>query len=308
MAHLNSLQPVSAPADPEEIWLYIMWGQSLISAPRDPSDVSTYPFYWHQPGAKIPGAKCWDKIGRNSWNGMALVDSTRANEPHAWRDLEPGFEVAGYPWEATPADPHRAWYMMFAHLMRSHKGRKVYIVQYGPGGSTLGDRGGGNPFWSTSQLGQGGQSYLDVLMDAYWAPALTAALAEVGGDRQKLVLGGIVVLQGTSEPAADAAEWKNEFLAIADHQRATINPSNPNAIPYVIIQTPPKPEIVGLSTVIELQEQAATERENMVFVPSNEIKRGSDGTHLGTFGNDQLGAAMFRALVDKEGLRAPQGD
>ena len=328
--------PRTAPADQSEIDMVAMIGQSQLQGNGNNAE-GPGRFYFQNRYVEIPGAFIWDKLARSNSNDLSLVDSSRSNEAHEFKPLEMGYTgAATYPWDKTHNRDDNGPEMMLAHLWRQHTGRRLFIVKYAVGGSTLLDKGAPSFYWHPDGIG-GGRSYLEIFLTAYWGPALTAALAEVGGDRQKIKFRGVVSCQGTSEAfsAAAAGAWESSMTDIINHVRPIIaDTGEATQIPWLILQTPPTPPTrepaysaacapEDIWTIRSYQADTAASLANVDVRDTINCKSGvaafmphppapqtpiADTLHINTEGSNHMGAIIFRWMDGVTPYAGPHGE
>lgn len=312
----------TAEPDQQKIRIFCVWGQSHVTGGGALDGVAlSDPQWYHQAGNKVPGCYIWDKIKRTPPQERTLVtvDATRSNEPHAWQEMTPGYS-AGDPieaWITPPVTPSGGWDMLFAHLWREHTGERIFIVKMGPGGSTIQVKPG-SPDWNTASLGSGTDSHLDVLLDGYWAPALAAAITMAGGDRDKVTLGGVISMIGSSDifDAPAMAAYQANLTAIIAHIRGVMaQPGDDLLVPWLIMKSPlpestiPAPTLrQDVATIRGHQQAVADALTNITVGDAAGMKYGSDDIHLDWTGNAQLGTEMFRKTLGMVGYVGPEGD
>lgn len=279
--------------------LYVLWGQSHMYGTK--SFVDGFPeAQWNRFGPPIPGAYIWDKLGRPNRSNVDLSDALRGNEPHAWKPLGAGFGTGGpdYPWEDPTTNPSFGPEMQMAHALRAQTGESVALVKFAVGGSQLANLAD-VPNWNVNRLGAGNASLLQILLEAYLAPALEQAKVLCEEQGLELSLGGVVSMIGTSDARrpADAQAYGANLLDCIDHVRQVLNPPHPELVPWLVLQTPryvgPDGEkLAFLATVRSAQAQAASAR------PAVEVRDTVDfrltGTHFEPRGTAGLGQTMFR--------------
>lgn len=290
---------------------FLAWGQSFIGAPpQSPPDTEVHPY--EAAGYQIEGCEIWDKEGSPLAEADTLVDTGNSDTPWQFRPMEPGYSSSGdRPWVAPPTDPSRTWDLAFAYNYRQWTGERVRMVRFGPGGSHFWDRGNNEPLWNVSELGNS-RSYLDILMETYWAPALAAMVAEVGGNRNLVKFGGVICQLGISDTGDDeAAElYQSNLQAAYDYITAIISPSDPTRVPWLQILSPVSSTLnqERIATVRAGQKAFAAANANVTWIDSQNHARGADNFHWGGKGNRQMGTGVFRWAFQQEGFPAPQGD
>lgn len=311
-----------APPANGEVDLFLGAGQSHILGGWDRDELlAPIPFrrHWHHyQGVEAPGAYVWDKAGRLNWLSMDLTDPNRSNEAHQWRPLTLGYSPQGqYPWEGgTIATDVRTWDMKFAHLWRMHTGRTAYIVRCGFGGTVMEPRVGGDPpnpwGWKTSLVGTPTASLTQVMMQSYWAPALTALLAAQNGQRNQIRLRGVIWCQGSSDAleAPNIPLYKQHTLDFIDFVSNIIAPGEGAQVPWLLLGSPRGngPLLPGIDSIRADQKEIGDERANVTYADAISCQIGEDGIHMNTKGNDQLGALIFRHVKEFVGYRGPHGE
>ena len=293
------------------VTMYLAWGQSFIgSPPQSPPDAEVHPY--EAAGYQIEGCEIWDKEGSPLANTDATVDTGNGDAAWQFRPMEPGYSNEGdRPWVAPPTDPSRTWNLAFAYNYRQWTGERVRLVKFGPGGSYFFDRGNGAPLWNTSMLGTS-RSYLDIMMETYWAPALAAAIAEVGGDRNLVKFGGVICQLGVSDTfsAASVAAYQSSLQAAHDHIVGIISPSDPGRVPWLQLLSPVSPTLNQdyIKSIRQAQRDFAADNVNVTAIDSQNHETGADNFHWGGKGNRQMGMGIFRWAFGQEGFPGPLGD
>ena len=223
--------------------LFVLWGQSHVMGAGFRSDTGETD--WPQDGRPVAGCYIWDKYARLNWNDATLVDANRSGEAHEFKPLTMGFggeyivegtPVNRYPWESFPEETTIGPEVQLAYDVRRITGDSVLIVKFAVSGTQVTNQ----PFacWNVAKTGS--DSYIETLLDAYWAPALTAAIAMAGGDKSKVVLGGIASMIGFSDSRyeTDANAYEADYTATIAAIRARIDADTGGNVPYLVCKTP----------------------------------------------------------------------
>ena len=311
----NSVEP-----DQEKIRIFLVWGQSHVSGGGVLDGLAIQdPQWFHHPGHAVPGCYHYDKTKRFGGQPVDLstTDSTRGGEAHAWQEMTAGYAGADpiEPWISDPVSPLGGWDMLFAHRWRQHTGERIFIVKMGPGGSKLFP---GVPDWNVATVGGGTDSFLEVLMDGYWAPALEAAITMAGGDRNKVTLGGVISIIGSSDSvsAAAIAAFPANMTNVIAHMRGILaQPGEDTDIPWLLVKsplpesTPGNPDLrEDVAAIRAHQQTVADTLTNVTLADAGGMHFGPDNIHFSWEGNAQLATELFNKTLAMTGYVGPVGD
>lgn len=317
-----------ARASQDDVWVYLVWGQSMIGGGFDRNE-SEIDVFWHDPDFVVPGCYAWNKQWTTGYATAELVDSARSNADFDWKPLRTGaIEQYKYWWEPGSTFTYveggetieryfPIWNQSFIQRLRTMSGRRIYLVQCAFGGSTLQQNGSAN-HWSVDGLATPTTSYLHMMMESYWKLALQSIVTAVGGDRTKIKMGGVVSMIGTSEvfSTAAASAYGTHLGEIIDYVRGIIAPDEEESLPWLVLPPPRSLGLIvsGVDTVAAIDTiragaaSAASARTGVDFIDCINCPQGSDGVHFGAVGNDVLGAIIAEWALGVTPYTDPQGD
>ncbi|MEZ6004308.1 MAG: sialate O-acetylesterase [Planctomycetota bacterium] len=279
--------------------IYVLWGQSHIQGTKShASGVPDVP--WPRFGAPVPGALIWDKLGRLNRANLDLVDTEQAGEAHRFRPLGAGFGAGGpnYPWVDPGPDPSFGPELVLAHNLRMWSGESVAIVKFAVSGSQVADLDD-VPNWNVAALGRGDFSHLQVLLEAYLAPARSAAARDFPPAGLPVAWGGVISMIGTSDARheQDAVAYGQNLTGIIQHVRHWMHPAHPERVPWLVLQSPRYVDPDGLElahirTVRTAQAKVANALPGVDVADCVDSRLG--GTHFEPRGTAALGALMAR--------------
>lgn len=319
--------------DPD-IVLFIMWGQSHMAGADSyvghiNFDLNTLDAYTTEMSytvnlrlnlslePSLGPTNCWifDRCVKDN-KDLSAVKDTLTDSYSQWRRLTVGYGGIGYyPWlrDDTEPDPERPLVLecfgpelAFADAYQKATGKRVGIVKYAIGGSTV-VQNDGTPTasWNAAHRNEGGR--IGKLLDLYWGPAKAAAVSLVGGDSSKVKIGGILQMIGFTDANSEVSSlaYEQNIRDIISLLRSEILPGDPTSIPYLISKTP----YTNTPTIVEpyrtyldnnraAQETIAGDTTNVSFVETSYIRQRdavyTPRLHFDGYGNLQLGTSFAR--------------
>lgn len=301
------LQDIAArpiPSAPPRLRLYILWGQSHIAGAKSfASGLNNT--QWPRTGAPLPGTWIWDKWGRSNRYDLSLQDAAQGDEAHAWKPMQAGYGGGGpdYPWIDPTPNPSFGPEIVMAHSLRAHSGEVIGFIKLAVGGSQVAALPG-VPNWNVKTIGQGNFSYLQILRDAYWLPALAAAREWAEAEGWELTLGGVVSMIGTSDARrrADAEAYEDNLLAVIDFLRGELPVAAPSALPWLIVQSPRYVDQDGSKLAfirLVRDAQAAAGAARPAVTVRDSVDSRLTGTHFAPEGTAALGQLFFRWAIQQ---------
>ncbi len=290
------------PSAPRRLRLYILWGQSHIGGAKSFAS-GLNDTHWPRDGAPLPGTWIWDKWGRTNRYDLSTSDTQQAGEVHGWKAMQAGFGGGGpdYPWIDPGPDPSFGPEIVLAHSLRAHTGEVIAIVKFAVGGSQLANLPM-IPNWNVQSVGQGSFSHMQVLVEAYWQPALEAARQWAEAEALELTLGGVISMIGTSDARrrADAEAYGDNLLAAIDYLRGQLPVAQPAELPWLVVQSPRYVDPDGaklafIRMVRDAQAAAALARTHVTVRDCVDSRL--TGTHFAPEGTAALGQLFFRWAV-----------
>lgn len=283
----------------------------------------------------LPGVFCWDKLKRISVWDKNGTDPNRSNEAHRFRPLTVGWGAGGgaYPWEGLPADPSIGASLQLGYRLRMATQRPVYFIDTFRGGTNLYDTGtSGDARWNVRTTGE--DSLYELWRDWYWNDAMTYLVDNVlGGDASRVHLAANVWFQGAAD--MDTQSWADAYennlkdlldvpysgqVAHPAGIRETINPTDVDAVPTVIIRSEPYYDDASaptlghdyVTTVRTAQETVQAAIPNSALVSCDECPRedsGSagpgEGEHILFDGQGAMGNSLAAAILGLTWLQEP---
>lgn len=257
----------------------------------------------------------WDKTQRDNDTDDSLVDASRGDEAHQLRPLSTGYAGTSpkYPWEGgpEPVDPHFAAELPFGADWEKHRKGRLVVVKHAIGGSQANDVVGSQD-WNIND--DSGLSHTEVFITAYWAPALTAAIALAGGDRSKVRILGIGWFQGFSDARTvpEVTAHAGHVFDLLTEMRSRMDAATPADIPILAINGPltrdPEGQVIGelvaLRAGIEGLATGSGEPQELVNCTILDTEGYPDDPlnlpHFTADGNDMLGmdqGRFFRSVT-----------
>ncbi len=298
-AWLGDTAERATPVPGGQFRIFLLWGQSnIFGAGARTSELGETE--WSQTSDPLPDCYIWDKFGRNNWDQPDTVDADRANEAHSFTPLTVGYAGSLYQWEAMDPDPHVGLECQLAHSVRSYTGDTILIVKFAVGGSKVTMQA--YPTWNVAQTGA--SAFLRTMMDAYYTPAKTAAIAMADGDASKVKFGGLVQMIGASDARdPEYLSYPVDYAACIDQIRTEINAGDPDAVPALILHTPravdANGEVLGF-----IDENRAAQTAISVARANVDVRDTTDcfdqpDVHFTGRGNSHLGQIVARWAVQQ---------
>lgn len=255
------------------------------------------------PDFKLDRCVILDKFKRPNYKTAEVNDAEQGGEAHSWRALTPGFAPGGdvdpYPWLSPSADPFIGPEMELASNWCRHRRGKLAIIKLAIGGSQVAYDAEKDGTWSAEHVGSG--SYLNTYERAYWAYGLYQLAQEYGAENIRIL--GVASLIGFSDSRTDdtANAFEANMGATIDRLRGYIKPSDPNSVPWLVVQSP-LPNFVGNMEIVRAAQLALGNKPGVSVVDSDGFDQLPD-EHFSAEGNRQLGALIARFFRGQTGIQ-----